>query len=200
MADDSQRPDKEQLIKTVTEVYENFKDSPDYQNPTVAELNNRGVPRLTGDEPWTKEYLDGFFRNHLRGLRGGKRPKRKEQPKPTKEKRQATPPETEAPPVQKDGEVLQEIIEWWKSGKANEAKRSLFMAPHYPAFKDEFKKGNRSLSLRTEIMQRAEKKIQRDKVRTGGSLPNLVDLLLWHYIGSPDDLLEPPYEEAEGQE
>lgn len=42
--------------------------------------------------------------------------------------------------------------------------------------------------------------VQRDKARTGKTLPNLVDLLLWHYIGSPDDVLEPLYEEAEGQE
>ena len=66
MADQSQRPNKVQLIRIVTEVYENLKENPDYIDSMVEELNKRAVPRLRGDEPWTVKSLKGFFRNFSR--------------------------------------------------------------------------------------------------------------------------------------
>jgi hypothetical protein len=56
-----------------------------------------------------------------------------------------------------------------------------------PVFKGERK--NTGVLVNREILDRAAAKAKTEKARTGGSLSSLVELLLWFYVGSPDELL-----------
>jgi len=87
---------------------------------------------------------------------------------------------------------LKDLLEWWREKK------------HAPmgkvqgrlVFSGEAK--NTGVNVNLEIVKRARYKIKTDKARTGGSLSKLVELLLWQYIGSPEDLVEKAPQEDEG--
>jgi len=81
-------------------------------------------------------------------------------------------------------EDLKDMLAWWRAKKdapLGEVQGRL-------VFQGEAK--NTGVNVNLEIVKRARDKIKNDKARTGGSLSKLVELLLWQYIGSPEDLLE----------
>lgn len=82
---------------------------------------------------------------------------------------------------------LTEMFEQWKSGKALEEMDSTSPRPNIRG-----KKGRRNtgIAVDREVLERATKKMNRERGATGGSLSQLVELLLWMYVGSPQDLLE----------
>lgn len=49
---------------------------------------------------------------------------------------------------------------------------------------------NSGIHVMNEILDRAAAKAARERALTGGSLSLLIEILLWRYIGSPEDLLE----------
>ena len=51
------------------------------------------------------------------------------------------------------------------------------------------KKRNTGIYVDAEVLKRAREKAEHEKIRTGGSLSQLMELLLWQYIGSPEDLV-----------
>jgi hypothetical protein len=52
-----------------------------------------------------------------------------------------------------------------------------------------------------DLYRLAEEKAKKDKVRTGGSMSSLVQVLLWAYVNGPKEFLVPLYnEESAGTE
>ncbi|MFC1835947.1 hypothetical protein ACFL2Q_14715 [Thermodesulfobacteriota bacterium] len=82
--------------------------------------------------------------------------------------------------------ALQELIAW-KEEQMQVQK--LEIRDIRPMFKTA-KKKNTGIYIDAEILKRAEEKMKQERVQTGGSLSKLVELLLWQYVGSPDDVLE----------
>jgi len=79
---------------------------------------------------------------------------------------------------------LKALLEWWRQKKSS----PLGEIQARPVFKG--KRRNSGFHVNDSILKRAMEKVKTDKVRTGGSLSMLVELLLWQYIDSPEDLLE----------
>jgi hypothetical protein len=81
-------------------------------------------------------------------------------------------------------ETLKEIIEWWKSREST----ALDTVERRPVFIGKTK--NSGIRVNEVILDRALNKAKQERLRTGGSLSQLVEWLLWVYIGSPEDLVE----------
>jgi hypothetical protein len=81
-------------------------------------------------------------------------------------------------------EDLKDLLAWWRKQKSAPSRET----QSRPMFKG--KRRNTGVHVNEDILSRVMKKVKADKVRTGGSLSLLVELLLWRYIGSPPDLLE----------
>ncbi|MBI5251576.1 MAG: hypothetical protein HY912_18960 [Desulfomonile tiedjei] len=84
-------------------------------------------------------------------------------------------------------ETLQEMIEWWKSRES----ASMDAAGRRPLFIGETK--NTGVRINKVILERAIEKSKRERAKTGGNLSQLMEWLLWIYIGSPDDVVEDPH-------
>lgn len=84
-------------------------------------------------------------------------------------------------------DTLQEMIEWWKSREAT----SMDAAGRRPLFMGETK--NTGVRINKVILERAIEKSKRERAKTGGNLSQLMEWLLWIYIGSPDDVVEDPH-------
>lgn len=80
---------------------------------------------------------------------------------------------------------LHEMLQSWK------ARNKADIAP--PQYRPVFRGNRRNSGIHVNeiILRRAVKKAKLDRARTGGSLSRLVEFLLWQYIGSPADVLEP---------
>lgn len=79
--------------------------------------------------------------------------------------------------------ALREIISRWKSGRMG-----LDRIERRPVFKGETR--NTGIQINRELLNRAIQKAKKERLRTGGSLSGLVELLLWKYLDEPDDLIE----------
>jgi hypothetical protein len=87
---------------------------------------------------------------------------------------------------------LRAVLDWWRSRQ----QESMILSPSRPIFKGP--RRNSGFHINSEILKRATAKLKKDKVRTGGSMSLLMEVLLWEYIGRPQDLLEPvPHEEPD---
>ena len=82
-------------------------------------------------------------------------------------------------------ETLKEIIEWWKAREAT----TLNAIERRPVFLGKTK--NSGIRVNEVILDRAMNKARQERLRTGGNLSQLVEWLLWIYVGSPDDVVEP---------
>jgi len=81
-------------------------------------------------------------------------------------------------------EELQDIREILRQYKAHD----LSGLPRRPTFKDP--RINSGFVCNEEIRKRALAKAKADPRATGGSLSSLIELLLWRFIGSPEDVIE----------
>lgn len=88
--------------------------------------------------------------------------------------------------LQEESETLKDIIEWWKSREA----ASMDAAGRRPLFIGETK--NTGVRINKVILERAIDKSRSERAKTGGNLSQLMEWLLWIYIGSPDDVVENP--------
>jgi len=81
-------------------------------------------------------------------------------------------------------EELQAIREILQQYQAHEISN----LPRRPTFKDP--RINSGFLCNAEIRKRALQKAKADPRATGGSLSSLIELLLWRYVGSPEDVIE----------
>ncbi|AFM23722.1 hypothetical protein [Desulfomonile tiedjei] len=85
--------------------------------------------------------------------------------------------------------ALRAVLDWWRERQDE----TMILPPSRPVFKGP--RRNSGFHINAEILKRATEKLKKDKVRTGGSMSLLMELLLWEYIGRPEDLLEDAGEE-----
>lgn len=79
--------------------------------------------------------------------------------------------------------TLREIVSWWESRRMG-----LDYIERRPIFKGQTR--NTGIKINQELLNRAVQKAKKERLRTGGSLSGLVELLLWKYLDEPDDLIE----------
>ena len=88
-------------------------------------------------------------------------------------------------------ETLQELLsmlEWWKDTQQEPTCPTVTVRPYFKREPDVTK----TIRLSAELVRRAEQKARyQDKARTGGHFSGLCEILLWEYLGCPDDLIEP---------
>jgi hypothetical protein len=79
--------------------------------------------------------------------------------------------------------TLREIVSWWESRRIG-----LDYIERRPIFKGQTR--NTGIKINEALLNRAVQKAKKERLRTGGSLSGLVELLLWKYLDEPDDLIE----------
>lgn len=79
---------------------------------------------------------------------------------------------------------IRQIIQWFESRK----EESMTQASIRPIFKG--KRFNTGLMINEEVLRRAREKQATEVARVGKSLNNLMEILLWQYIGCPEDVIE----------
>jgi hypothetical protein len=108
-----------------------------------------------------------------------------------------------APPEPLDDQTIADLramLKWWKESAASPsqvitpAHSGLANITARPAFKRSGGGGERTptktIRLGAEMVQRAEKAAKKHKAVTGGTFSGLVEVLIWQYLGCPDDLLQ----------
>ncbi|MGB6068816.1 MAG: hypothetical protein WBG50_28735 [Desulfomonilaceae bacterium] len=88
--------------------------------------------------------------------------------------------------LQDDLDSLRTLLEWWKSQPAGITLQDVM--ERRPVFRG--KTRNSGIRVNEEILERAVTKAKQDKTRTGGNLSQLVEWLMWKYIGEPVDLVQ----------
>lgn len=89
--------------------------------------------------------------------------------------------ETVQPLNPEELQALREILQQYQA-------HDISGLPRRPAFREP--RMNSGFLCNTEIRKRALQKAKEDPRATGGSLSSLIELLLWRYIGSPEDVVK----------
>ncbi|MFZ5868558.1 MAG: hypothetical protein ACOYXY_21920 [Thermodesulfobacteriota bacterium] len=114
---------------------------------------------------------------------------------PRKTTKQAEPPTpTDRTPIvpeagQLDPETLETLLEmaaWWKR---NRDKMLMPLPGTRPIFHRK-KSVLRSVRLDERLIKAAEKKAKEERATTGGGFNQLVELLVWQWLGRPTEFLE----------
>jgi hypothetical protein len=143
----------------------------------IADLLNSLGARTFKGTVWTRDGARSFYRSSVTKDRGISQ----SPPRPS-----ATIPHIL--PEWLDDDAWQDLHEMLRSWKARN--NADVVQPQYrPMFRGN--RRNSGIHVNEIILQRAMKKAKLDRARTGGSLSRLVEFLLWQYIGSPTDVLEP---------
>ena len=71
-----------------------------------------------------------------------------------------------------------------------ETREIIPLKPYRPTFVKRLKSKQTTIRVKDEILERAMKKLEKDRVRVGDSISSLVNILLWMYAGADEDLLE----------
>ncbi len=83
---------------------------------------------------------------------------------------------------------LSQVIDWYEATKDKGS--VLEMAEYRPMFRYGKERRNTGIAVSDLILERAVAKQKGDRARVGKSLSQLVEYLLWLYIGSPQELIE----------
>lgn len=155
----------------------------------ASELNDSRITTLKGKR-WTDQSVRAFFTRTTPNepVASEAAPATVEsatQPKSFQKPPQGFPDWLDAEAFQ----ALRAVLDWWRERQDE----SMILSPSRPVFKG--KRRNSGFHINEEILRRATEKLKKDKVRTGGSMSLLMELLLWEYIGRPQDLLEDAGEE-----
>lgn len=87
-----------------------------------------------------------------------------------------------------EADTLKDMVEWWKSRESAMMEASV----RRPEFVG--KTRNTGIRVSADILDRAVDKAKKEKYKTGGNLSQLVEWLMWVYLGSPAELVEHPPE------
>ena len=85
-----------------------------------------------------------------------------------------------------DLDSLKTMVEWWKAS-SKEGVALLDITERRPIFVGATR--NTGIRINVEILKRAVAKAQDEKMRTGGNLSQLVEWLMWKYLGEPGDIV-----------
>jgi hypothetical protein len=78
--------------------------------------------------------------------------------------------------------------------KSSVMKEIIPLRPQEPPFRKDLKNEKQgSYKIPKELHDLVEQKVKRDKRRTGGNIARLIKVLLWLYVGAPEEFVEPDY-------
>ena len=167
-------------------------------------LNEKGFTTLS-KKPFTPKNLQRFCKRHELDF---KKPRREsewhletmrpdiEEPEQGKQKQRIRVSRNDIEPAEmpavpqlppwlfKDLDNLKALLDWWKS----RPEATVSTPEPRPVFTGESK--NTGIRINKKILERATVQAKEQRWQTGGSLSQLVELLLWRYIGSPEDVLD----------
>ena len=85
-------------------------------------------------------------------------------------------------------QALMEVVAWWRDHKG-EVQMPIPMAAQAPSFR---RKGTttRSVRIAADMLEAAVKKAREEKGRTGGTFNSLVEVLLWEFLGRPEEFVD----------
>jgi len=112
-------------------------------------------------------------------------PRKPKQPEPSQQPTHETPPSLPQWLLE-ETDTLKEMIDWWKSRES----AAMEAVGRRPLFAGQTR--NTGIRVNTVILDRALDKAKQERLKTGGNLSQLVEWLLWVYIGTPDDVVERP--------
>src|SRR5208283_3970094 len=164
---------KKERITKLRETYQTFAGQPKDMEKIANALNEQGIKTARG-LPWNpvnvRQQLNEHFPDLMEARPEKKAKKKKETPKETKKPRRVkSRKETPKEPPQKPSELIP-----------------------LPVNRPTFKKGKQkqgTFKVKDEIYKRVLEKLETDRVRTRGNVASLVEILLWMYVGAPEDLL-----------
>ncbi len=88
---------------------------------------------------------------------------------------------------------IREMLKWWKDHGGPRAPM-----PGTTQVRPDFKRGKaqvdqviKTVRIHKDMARMAERRAKEEKARTGGTFNGLVEVLLWEYLGCPEELLAP---------
>lgn len=173
-----------EIKKTVEEVRKEERSAQVNMTVIADLLNKKGVLPMLAKE-WTGHNLGRFCDQYLPGIFYDAPPA--DETADAKEKPPKSSDSARRRMIQQftDREVkeIRELLDQYKKIRVDVASLS-----RRPAFKGP--RTNSGIRCDDVIRRRALAKAQQDSTRTGGNLSSLIELLLWEYLGRPEDVVE----------
>ena len=104
-------------------------------------------------------------------------------------KEQLNPSSKEPTPKKPVRDKKKKAVKMVKATPSAEPKKTLLLDDHLPRFRKDIKRTQVSYRLSIELIKRAEEKRSGDVPRSGGTIRELIELLLWHYCDRPEEFL-----------
>ena len=163
----------EERILKLRAAYEEFGGQTKDTDKIANSLNEQGITTARGRK-WTSATVWQQLVKHCPDLVEGRL---------REEGKKASPKEVKPPRKEKANEE--------KPKETSSERSELIPLPKArPIFKEGPRGKQGSFRIQQEMYERVLKKLKKDRVRTGGKVSSLVEVLLWMYIGAPEDLLE----------
>jgi hypothetical protein len=156
---------KQDLIKKVETLQKKYKGQRRWLSLILRDLQEEGIPTVRG-KAWSTQTLRMFINDNL------KEPKPSCQEAPTKEPRK---------PRRKKRNATPEPVP--------ESQKTLLLDDHYPDFRKDLKRTQKTYRLSVELLKKVEEKLETDVPRSGKGMAQLVELLFWHYLDCPEQFL-----------
>jgi len=163
------RLSKPDLIKKMQGLLKKHEGNRKYLALIANELNAEGILSPHGKK-WQTYSVSDFLKKNI-----------KEQLKPSPK---GEP--TSKKPVRGKKTKAEKMV---KATPSAEPKKTLLLDDHLPRFRKDIKRAQVSYRISTELVKRAEEKRSGDVPRSGGTIRELIELLLWHYVDRPEEFL-----------
>lgn len=159
------RLSKTELIEKVGALYKKHKGERRWLSLILRDLQEGGVLTVRG-KVWSPQTLRMFITENLKESESyPKEAPTKEPRKPRRKERNATPEPVPEP------------------------QKTLFLDDHYPDFRKDLKRTQKTYRLSVELLKKVEEKLETDVPRSGKGMAQLVELLFWHYLDRPEQFL-----------
>lgn len=159
------RLSKKELIEKVGTLYKKHKGERRWLSLILQDLQEEGILTVRG-KVWSPQTLRMFITENLK----------ESEPSP-----KTTPAATPRKPGRtKKGETPEPVPE---------PQKTLFLDDHRPKFRKDLKRIQKTYRLSVELLKRVEEKLETDVPRAGEGMPQLIELLLWHYLDCPERFL-----------
>jgi Rad3-related DNA helicase len=159
------RLSKQDLIDKVESLQKKYKGERRWLSLILRDLQEEGILTVRG-KVWSPQTLRVFISENL------KEPKPSPQEAPAAEARERR---------RKKKDVTLEPVP--------EPQKTLLLDEHYPSFRKDLKRIQKTYRLSVELLKRVEDKLETDVPRAGEKMPQLIELLFWHYLDRPEQFL-----------
>lgn len=135
--------------------------------------------KMNDDGIWCLDNADGRGRYKLVFLGPSGVPKLQNQSTPVQQEINFEKPEN------KQAEEIQEMLQWWRDKKDNQ----IHLGEVRPILDGSEGQKFTRVKVDVRILKMATEKVKKERAQTGGSVSKLVELLLWKYLGEPEEFI-----------